>query len=128
VDASSVFVAGADVVVALHFGVVAFVTFGGLFVLRWRVVMWAHVPVVLWAAAMEAFGWPCPLTVAEKWLLARAGRAAYDGGFLGHYLLKPLFGPQTPHWVEQGMAYAMALINLGVYLAILASRTRATKP
>lgn len=34
----------------------------------------------------ELLTWPCPLTVLENWLEARAGIQPYQGGFLLHYL------------------------------------------
>lgn len=35
--------------------------------------------------------WPCPLTVLENWLEAKAGVQPYEGGFLLHYLDKLVY-------------------------------------
>lgn len=50
--------------------------------------LWIHLPIVIWAAAVNLFGWTCPLTPLEKTLWRAAGREGYEGGFLVHY-----FGP-----------------------------------
>lgn len=76
----------ADVTMAVHFGFVVFVAVGGFLVLwRWRVA-WFHLPCALYGAAIEFFGWVCPLTPLESRLRQRAGEVGYEGSFLEHYL------------------------------------------
>ena len=72
----------ADVVVLLHITFVLFVVLGGLLVLRWRRVAWAHVPAALWGVVIEWTGRECPLTPLENWLRARGGQPGYAGGFV----------------------------------------------
>ena len=43
-------------------------------------------------------GIPCPLTVWEKQLRARAGQASYPGDFLGHWAHRFIFFQAEP-WV-----------------------------
>ncbi len=62
--------------------------FGGLAMLILFSAFWIHIPLLLWAAAVNLFGWTCPLTPLEKRLWRCGGRDAYEGGFLVHY-----FGP-----------------------------------
>lgn len=76
----------ADLVMLLHFGFVLFVALGALLVLRWPRVARAHLPCVLYGAAIEFFGWVCPLTPLEIELRRSAGAAGYEGGFIRHYL------------------------------------------
>src|SRR3546814_3388146 len=66
----------------------AFVTFaiaGGLLALRWRWVVWLHLPAAAWAAMIEFAGWVCPLTPLENHFRALAGESTYDRGFVAHY-------------------------------------------
>ena len=76
----------ADLVVLVHFAFIVFVAVGGLLAWRWPHVVWAHIPVVVWALAIVAIGFTCPLTPLEKLLRRRAGGGAYDDGFIDHYL------------------------------------------
>ncbi len=76
----------ADVTMVVHFGFVVFVAVGGFLVLwRWRVA-WVHLPCALYGAAIEFFGWVCPLTPLESRLRRRAGETGYEGSFIEHYL------------------------------------------
>ena len=52
----------ADIVVLMHFAFIAFAVGGGLLALRWRWVVWVHVPTAAWAALISFADWICPLT------------------------------------------------------------------
>ncbi|WP_448640139.1 DUF2784 domain-containing protein [Geodermatophilus sp. URMC 63] len=80
----------ADAVAVLHAAVVLFMLTGALLALRWPHLLLAHAPVALAVLAVNLAGAPCPLTTLELALRERAGRAPYDGGFLGHVLFGPL--------------------------------------
>ncbi len=56
----------ADLVVVIHLAFIVFVAVGGLLAWRWPQLVWAHVPVVVWAVAIVAIGFTCPLTPLEK--------------------------------------------------------------
>lgn len=53
----------ADSLVVLHLGFIVFVVIGGLFVLRWRWVLYLHIPAAVWGILIEFLGWRCPLTL-----------------------------------------------------------------
>jgi hypothetical protein len=76
----------ADLVMILHLAFIVFVAIGSLLVLKWRRLVWPHLAVVAWAAAIVSIGFTCPLTPVEKHLRTRAGRSSYDDGFIDHYL------------------------------------------
>ena len=76
----------ADLVMVLHLAFIVFVAIGSLLVLKWRRLVWPHLAVVAWAAAIVSIGFTCPLTPVEKHLRARAGSSSYDDGFIDHYL------------------------------------------
>ena len=71
----------ADAVLLFHLAFVLFVMAGALLVLRWRWLLWLHVPAVLWGVYVEFSGRICPLTPLELSLRERAGERGYEGGF-----------------------------------------------
>jgi Protein of Unknown function (DUF2784) len=58
----------------------------------WRPALrWLHLASLIWGIAPELFPWPCPLTLLENWLEAKAGVEPCQGGFLLHYLDKLVY-------------------------------------
>ncbi len=104
----------ADTLVGLHFGFVAFVVLGGFLAWRWRSLIWAHAPVVLYGALIEFVGWTCPLTPLENHFRRLAGESGYQGGFIEHYLI-PLLYP-----VDYTMGLRVTLGLLVVALNVVA--------
>ena len=78
----------ADLVLVLHFAFVIFVAVGGLLVLRWRPVMFLHLPAVVWGVLVECANWTCPLNPLEDWFRRLGGEAgtAYAKGFIDYYI------------------------------------------
>lgn len=105
----------ADLATALHAGFVLFVAVGGFLVLWRRRVAWLHVPAALYGAAIEFFGWTCPLTPLEVRLRRAAGQAGYEGGFIDHYLTALLY---PADWAElRWWLGGLALVgNVLIYL------------
>lgn len=104
----------ADLVVLLHFAFVVFVAVGGLLVLRWRRVAWLHLPCALYGAAIEFFGWVCPLTPLEGRLRRLAGETGYEGGFVQHYLGGVLY-PADWSDVHLWLGAAVVVGNAAIY-------------
>ena len=97
----------AELLVALHLAVVAFVVLGLAAVLvggwrgwawvrgrRWRLV---HLLLVVVIALQAWLGRLCPLTILELWLRARAGQARAQESFVGR-LLRELLYVDAPWW------------------------------
>ncbi len=105
---------GADLVVLLHLGFVAFVVAGGLLVLKWPRMAWLHAPAAVWGAIIEFTGWICPLTPLENALRAMAGREAYNSDFIEHYILPLLY----PAQLTGNIQVILGLIVLGTNLAL----------
>lgn len=104
----------ADLVMLVHFAFVAFVAVGGFLVL-WRPrVAWAHLPCALYGAAIEFFGWVCPLTPLEGRLRRLAGQAGYEGGFVQHYLGGLLY-PADWSDIHLWMGAAVVVGNAVIY-------------
>jgi hypothetical protein len=98
----------ADLVLAVHVGVVVFVVGGLVLVLAgnwrgWRFVndWWfrlAHLGAISVVVAQAWFGVVCPLTTLESWLRVRAGQAAYEASFIEYWLQRVLYY-DAPAWV-----------------------------
>lgn len=113
----------ADLVLALHVGVVLFVV-GGLAAVvvgnlrGWRWVndlrlRLAHLAAIGFVVAEAWFGLTCPLTTLEMALRRRARGETYAGGFVEHWLQRLLYF-DAPAWV---FVVAYSLFGLMVVAA-----------
>ena len=101
----------ADVVLALHFAVVAFVV-GGLMLIvignlvhwRWVNALWfrlTHLAAIAIVATEAWFGITCPLTTLEWWLREQSGAdvaLTHTESFVGYWLHRLLFYT-APSWM-----------------------------
>lgn len=75
-----------------------------------------HVASLVYAIVIELVPWPpCPLTVAETWLEARAGIEPAHGPFLVR-VLDALVYPNLPEWLVIGGAVFVCAGILCIYL------------
>ena len=114
----------ADAVLILHFTFVAFVFAGALLLLRWRKLVWLHLPAALWGAVVEFTGWICPLTPLENRLLERAGRAGYSGDFINHYLLPVIYPESLTAKVQLVLGLLVVGANFALYTVVIARSRR----
>ena len=105
----------ADLVVILHVAFVAFALFGGLLALKWKRIVWLHVPAALWAAAIEFGGWICPLTPLEIWLREQGGATGYRSGFIDHYILPLLYPASLTREMQVVLGVAVLAVNIASY-------------
>ena len=103
----------ADLIVVLHLLFILFVILGGLFVPKWKKMIWCHLPAATWGAIIEFTGWICPLTPLENELRMKGGLLGYSGGFIEHYLL-PLIYPAGLTREIQWILGALVIILNGV--------------
>ncbi|HVX41369.1 MAG TPA: DUF2784 domain-containing protein [Gemmatimonadaceae bacterium] len=106
----------ADLVLLVHFAFVAFVVLGGVLALRWRRLVWIHVPVAIYGAVIEFAGFVCPLTPLENRLRAMGGEAGYRGGFVEHYIVRVLY----PAGLTRGIQYELGALVLAINIVIYA--------
>lgn len=106
---------GANIVVAAHFAFILFVVGGGLLVVRWRRLIWLHLPAAAWGTFIELSGGVCPLTPLENWLRGRAGGAGYEEGFIEHYLLPIIYPPGLTTGVQVAAGALVVAANVVVY-------------
>jgi hypothetical protein len=75
-----------------------------------------HIASLVYAIVIELVPWPpCPLTLAETSLQARAGIEPAHGPFLVRVLDAVVY-PDLPEWVVVGSAVLVCAAVLGVYL------------
>ena len=107
-----------------HFAFVLFVVFGALLALRWRRVLWVHLPCAAWGAWIELTGGICPLTPLENQLRQSAGGTGYGGGFVEHYLMPILYPVGLTRPVQIALGTAVIVVNVALYSWILRRRER----
>ena len=112
--ASSLYSAPAICILLLHALFILWVVFGALLTLSRPVLRWLHIASLVWGILTELLPWPCPLTVLENWLEARAGVQPYQGGFLLHYLDKLVY-PDISASVLTVAGVVICALNLMFY-------------
>jgi len=108
----------AEAVLLLHAAFILFAVAGGLLVLRWRWLIWLHLPAAGWAAVVVMAGWICPLTPIEQMLRGMAGQDGYDGSFIEHYLVLLIYPPGLTRPVQMLLGALVVAVNLAVYVAV----------
>ena len=101
-------------VLFLHMLFILWVVFGVLLTLSRPALRWLHVVSLVWGILTELLPWPCPLTVLENWLEAKAGVQPYRGGFLLHYLDKVVY-PDISASALTVAGVLVCVLNLAVY-------------
>ncbi|WP_020565177.1 DUF2784 domain-containing protein [Methylosarcina fibrata] len=104
----------ADLVVAIHFSFILFVVLGGLLALKWRRIVWLHLPAAVWGALIEFAGWICPLTFIENRLRTGHG-SGYSSSFIEHYLIPVIYPSALTREIQIGLGLTVVLINVLIY-------------
>ncbi|PYY09163.1 MAG: DUF2784 domain-containing protein [Acidobacteria bacterium] len=112
--ASSFYPALAASVLFLHAVFILWVVFGALLTRSRPILRWLHIVSLVWGILTELLPWPCPLTVLENWLEAKAGVQPYQGGFLLHYLDKLVY-PDISVTVLTVAGMIICALNLAFY-------------
>ena len=108
----------ADFIVLLHLAFILFVVLGGLLALRWRWVVWIHLPAALWGALVEFLGWLCPLTPLESTLRRAAGSPGYSESFVDRYLLPVVYPSDLTREIQVLLGFGVLAANALVYLVL----------
>ena len=101
-------------VLFLHALFILWVVFGALLTRSRSVLRWLHIASLVWGVLTELLPWPCPLTLLENWLEAKAGVEPYRGGFLLHYLDKLVY-PDISATVLTVAGLIICALNLALY-------------
>ena len=108
----------ADLVMLLHATFIVFVMLGGLLVLRWRSLVWMHLPCVVWGILIELTGGICPLTPLENRLREADGLDSYGESFIGHYLVPLIYPPGLTPGIQYLLAAVVLLVNIVIYTLV----------
>ena len=112
----------ADATVVVHLAFVLFVVLGGLLVLRWRRMMWLHLPAAAWGVIIELQGWICPLTPMENHFRRLGGESGYSGGFIERYIEPVIYPPGLSAPRQLVLAAFVLSVNAVVYWLVFRRR------
>ncbi len=105
----------ADFVLLLHLAFVLFVIGGGLLLLKWRGMVWIHLPAVAWGAMVEFTGWVCPLTPLENDLRRLAGESATAADFISRSLPPLLYPAMLTREIQILLGLVVLSANVAMY-------------
>jgi hypothetical protein len=98
----------ANIVLASHIGIVAFVVLGLVLIIVGNLLHWSwvnrpwfrisHLAAIGIVVAESWLGITCPLTTLEMWLREKAEQVTYSGGFIEHWMQDLLYY-DAPPWV-----------------------------
>jgi hypothetical protein len=113
--ASSFYCALAVSVLFLHALFILWVVFAVLLTHSRPILRWLHIGSLVWGVLTELLPWPCPLTLLENWLEAKAGVEPYQGGFLLHYLDKLVYPDISATVLTVAGVIIICILNLAFY-------------
>jgi len=105
----------ADLVLALHLAFIAFVVLGGLLMMRYRWMVFIHIPAAIWGAFVEISGRICPLTIWENHLRRSAGESGYADSFVEHYLMPIIYPTGLTRSLQFWIAVFVVAANVVIY-------------
>ncbi len=112
----------ADLLLFVHVTFLKFVAVGGLLVLRWRWVMWVHLPSALLGVALTLTGWLWPFGALETWLRARGAASGYTLNLVERYLPAWLHPAALPRAAELAIGALVLGLNIYIYRRVLRAR------
>jgi len=118
------FALGADILLLVHLGFIVFVILGGFMLLKWRWVIFMHLPALIWAVLLEFQGWLCPLTPVEQTLRQMAGQQGYAGSFIQHYILPVIYPAVLEENIQFMLGALLIFINVTIYLWVFLRHDR----
>jgi Protein of Unknown function (DUF2784) len=110
---------GADLVLIVHLLFISFIVGGVFLTWRWPMIIWAHIPALMYGALIEFARFSCPLTLLENDLRQRGGEAGYSDGFLAHYLVKLIYPPGLTQQMQSGLGVLLLLVAILGYWIFL---------
>ena len=111
----------ADIIVIVHLLWVLFLITGAYWGRKHRAVMIVHGSGMLFAVVIQLFGWYCPLTHLEAWLMVKQGAPSYPGSFIGHYAYRLVY-IDVPTSVITFLTILLAVATAWVYRTAFTAR------
>ncbi len=117
----------ADLVILIHLGFICFVVIGGFLALKWKWLIFLHIPCAVWGVLIEFYGWICPLTPFEQQLRLAGGEAGYSGGFIDHYIVSIIYPSGLTHKMQLLLGTLVILINIAAYILLIIRLRKKTR-
>ena len=115
----SIFEIFATLILLLHFSFILFVIFGALLILRFKKIIYFHLPAVAWGAYIELSHSICPLTHLENYFLKKAGKDQYSIDFIEKYVFKIIYPPALNYEIQTYLGVILIFVNLVIYYYIV---------
>ena len=115
----SIFEIFATLILLLHFSFILFVIFGALLILRFKKIIYFHIPAVAWGAYNELSHSICPLTHLENYFLKKAGKDQYSVDFIENYIFKIIYPPALNYEIQTYLGVILIFVNLVIYYYIV---------
>ena len=109
----------ATLTLLLHFSFILFVIFGALLILRFKKIIYFHIPAVVWGAYIELSHSICPLTHLENYFLKKAGKDQYSVDFIENYIFKIIYPPALNYEIQTYLGVILIFVNLVIYYYIV---------
>lgn len=109
-------------VLALHFGFLAYLVVGGFLAWRWPRTGWLHLAAAAWGVTVVTAQLTCPLTYAEHWARQRAGETGVRRGFIDRYIEGVIY-PERYALLAQALVAVLVLVSwVGLFHRLRAAR------
>ena len=115
----SVFEIFATLALLLHFSFILFVIFGAILILKFKKIIYVHIPSVAWGAYIELSHSICPLTHLENYFLKKAGKEQYSVDFIENYIFKIIYPPALNYEIQTYLGIILIFVNLVIYYYIV---------
>ena len=115
----SVFEIFATLALLLHFSFILFVIFGAALILKFKKIIYVHIPAVVWGAYIELSHSICPLTHLENYFLKKAGKDQYSVDFIENYIFKIIYPPALNYEIQTYLGVILIFVNLLIYYYIV---------
>ena len=111
----SIFEIFATLILLLHFSFILFVIFGALLILRFKKIIYFHLPAVAWGAYIELSHSICPLTHLENYFLKKAGKDQYSIDFIENYVFKIIYPPALNYEIQTYLGVILIFVNFSSF-------------
>ena len=115
----SIFEIFAVLALLLHLSFILFVIFGAILILKFKKVIYVHIPAVAWGAYIELSHSICPLTHLENYFLKKAGKDQYSVDFIENYIFKIIYPPALNYEIQTYLGVILIFVNLLIYYYIV---------
>ena len=112
----------ADALLLLHLGFILFVALGALPALRWRWLVFVHLPALAYGLGIELIGWMCPLTPLDATLHDRALAAGVGPNGFSRFIDALIYPAGLSREIQFLLAALLLVGNLTLYLRLLRRR------